>query len=125
LKKVYEGPASALRSYEAVIEAIPDAERKGMTMPYTSRNGHMYSFLDARGMMALALPPDRQFEFIARYDTHVVEQHGRIMKDFVAVPTDLLERTTELQEWFDVSYEWAGTRKPKPTAPPDKKKASS
>jgi hypothetical protein len=121
MKKGYEGPASALRFYEAVIELSPEAERKGVTMPYTSRNGHMYSFLDADGTMALALPPDRQAEFIARYETHVVEQHGRIMKDFVAVPAELLEKTSELQEWFNISYEWTGMRKPKPTARSAKK----
>lgn len=121
LKKTYEGPEQALRSYEAVVAGNPDAERKGATMPYTSRNGHMFSFLDAGGTMALALPADRQAEFLDRYDSHVVEEHGRAMKDFVAVPDRLLARTTELQEWFNASYEWTGTRKPKPTTRPKKK----
>jgi hypothetical protein len=125
VEKGYEGPPSAVRIYEAVIEASPAAERKGVTMPYTSRNGHMYSFLDSDGTMALALPPDRQAEFIARYETDVVEQHGRIMKDFVAVPADLLERTSELRQWFDVSFEWTGIRKPKSTTRPAKKASSS
>lgn len=121
MKNVYKGPESALRLYEAVVAGNPHAERKGATMPYTSRNGHMFSFLDAGGTMALALPADRQAEFIDRYDSHQVEQHGRLMRDFVAVPARLLKHTGELQEWFDTSYEWTGTRKPKPTSSPAKK----
>ena len=105
MKKGYVGPPSSLAAYHAVIRQVPAAECKGVTMPYTSRNGHMYSFLDAGGTMALALPPDRQAEFIATYDTHVVEQHGRTMKDFVSVPAHLLERTSELRAWLDISYE--------------------
>jgi hypothetical protein len=124
LKKGYEGPASALRLYDAVIGGNPDAQRNGVTTPYTSRSGHMYSFLDAGGTMALALAANDQAEFIARYNTHVVEQHGRVMKDFVAVPADLLDQTSELQAWFDLSYGWTGTRKPKPTTRRAKKAPS-
>ena len=120
MKKTYEGPERALRLYESVAAGNPEAERAGVTMPYTSLNGHMFSFLDAGGTMALALPADRQAEFLLRYNSHIVEQHGRVMKDFVAVPDHLLARTTELQEWFDASYEWTGTRKPKPTTRPKK-----
>jgi hypothetical protein len=121
VKKTYEGPERALPLYESVVAGNPLVERKGVTTPYTSRNGHMFSFLDAGGAMALALPADRQAEFLARYDTHVVEQHGRVMRDFVAVPARLLARTNELQPWFDVSFEWTGTRKPKPTTRPKKR----
>lgn len=114
-KQTYEGPELALRLYDAVVAGNPNAERKGAKMPYTSRNGHMFSFLDPSGTMALALPPEQRLEFLARYDSHLVEQHGRVMRDFVAVPTQLLERSAELQEWFDASYAWTGTRAPTPT----------
>ncbi len=121
MKKTYEGPERALQLYESVVAGNPHAERKGVTTPYTSRNGHMFSFLDAGGTMALALPADRQAEFLSSYDGHIVEQHGRVMRDFVAVPAWLLVRTTELQPWFDASVEWTGTRKPKSTTRPKKK----
>ena len=84
-------------------------------MPYTSRNGHMFSFLDPAGSMALRLSADDRDAFLAKYRTRLAEQHGRVMQEFVVVPDDLLERTDELAEWFARSYEWIGTLKPKPT----------
>lgn len=37
------------------------------------------------------------------------------MKEYVVIPDDLLERTEELQGWFEQSYKWIGSLKPKPT----------
>jgi hypothetical protein len=31
--------------YDLIIATQPDVKRKGATMPYTSLNGHMFSFL--------------------------------------------------------------------------------
>lgn len=111
----YKGPDNRLAAYEALVATSPDVERKGATMPYTSRNGHMFSFLDATGAMALRLPTAARDAFIEQYATTLAEQHGRTMKEYVVVPDDLLERTDELAGWFQQSHEWIGTLKPKPT----------
>jgi hypothetical protein len=37
------------------------------------------------------------------------------MKECVAVPAELLENTEGLRRWFDQSYEWIGTLRPKST----------
>lgn len=111
----YPGPAEALTQYEAVVHRHTHAERKGAKMPYTSRNGHMFSFLDTDGVMALRLPEDQRREFVTRYRTGPVEQYGRVMTEYVAVPAELLADTPELEVWFDRSYQWIGTLKPKPT----------
>lgn len=39
--------------YDQLINANPTIERKGKTMPYTSLNGHMFSFLSKEGTMGL------------------------------------------------------------------------
>ena len=101
----YAGPPDRLQLYERLVEATPGVDRKGATMPYTSRNGHMFSFLDANGSMALRLPPEAREEFLARYGTELAVQHGRTMKEYVVVPDDLLERTDELQPWIVRSHE--------------------
>lgn len=111
----YAGPPDRLGLYERVVEATSGVERKGATMPYTSRNGHMFSFLDPTGAMALRLPADAREEFVARYGAELAVQHGRTMQEYVAVPGDLLERTDELQAWLARSHDWIGTLKPKPT----------
>ena len=114
----YSGPADRLEQYERVIDATPGVEQKGATMPYTSRNGHMFSFLDPTGSMALRLPADAREAFMTRYAAEPIVQHGRTMQEYVAVPADLLERTEELQPWLARSHDWIGTLKPKPTKKP-------
>lgn len=111
----YVGPAMARASYEAVVAGSPDVEVRGKTLPYTSRNGHMFSFLDVTGSMAIRLGPDQRKQFLDRYDTSIASRHGREMKDFVVVPAALLADTEQLQPWFDASYERTGTLKRKPT----------
>jgi hypothetical protein len=111
----YGGPPDRLALYEQLVESTADVERKGATMPYTSRNGHMFSFLDPAGAMALRLPPDARDEFMARYGATLIEQHGRTMQEFVAIPASLLERTDELRPWLTRSHDWIGSLKPKPT----------
>jgi hypothetical protein len=101
--------------YDRLVLSTPGIERKGATMPYTSRNGHMFSFLDVTGSMALRLPPDARDEFIARYGSTLAEQHGHTMKEYVVAPPSLLERTDELRDWLVRSYSWIGSLKPKPT----------
>jgi hypothetical protein len=121
----YPGPSDRLSLYERLVEATPGVERKGATMPYTSRNGHMFSFLDPSGSMALRLPADAREEFLARYGADPAVQHGRTMQEYVTVPDDMLERTDELQAWLARSHAWIGTLKPKPTKRTDRPKATT
>jgi hypothetical protein len=48
--------AAKLLVYDKVIATLPGIERKGDTMPYTSLNGYMFSFLDRYDTLALRLP---------------------------------------------------------------------
>jgi hypothetical protein len=111
----YQGPADRLELYEILVAGNDAVQRKGTAVPYTSRNGHMFSFLDKTGSMALRLPKDSRMRFMEEYATTIAEQYGRQMKEYVVVPGDLLARTHELRQWFDESHQWIGTLKPKPT----------
>jgi hypothetical protein len=111
----YGGPEDRLALYEALVAGNDEVERRGATMPYTSHNGHTFSFLDASGAMALRLSADDRATFTEQYQTTIADQYGRQMKEFVVVPDDLLERTDEFGTWLGRSHEWIGTLKPKPT----------
>lgn len=115
MASTYQGPADKLELYEAVVSSHDQAERKGATMPYTSLNGHMFSFLDATGTLLLRLSPEDRETFLKKYDSTIAEQHGRQMKEFVVAPDAFLGKTREVGEWFDRSYRWVGTLKPKPS----------
>lgn len=110
----YQGPSDALERYAAVVEAAGDVV-KGAKNPYTSRNGHMYSFLDAEGTMALRLPDNLTDGFLSEYESGPVIQYGSVMRGYVSVPDNLLGSTVELSDWFEQAYEWIGTLEPKPT----------
>jgi hypothetical protein len=50
-------PADKLELYEKLVRTNPKVERKGAANPYTSLNGHMFTYLNPSGSLALRLPP--------------------------------------------------------------------
>ena len=73
------------------------------TMPYTSLNGNMFSFLSPDGKMGLRLSKADREAFIEKYKTKLMEQHGTIMKEYVEVPDDLLEDTKTISAYLKKS----------------------
>jgi hypothetical protein len=111
----YSGPASTLERYQSAVELSGNGELKGAKNPYTSRNGHMFSFLAADGTLALHLSDELETEFRSRYESGPVIQHGSTMRGYSSVPPELLDDTESLTEWYDRAWEWIGSLKPKPT----------
>ena len=108
--------------YEKLVATRPEVTRKGASMPYTSLNGNMSSFLTPTGQLALRLPAEERDAFMETHATTLCEQHGRVMKEYVSVPPTLLARTKELSKYFALSHEYVGLLKPKPTKKKAKKK---
>ena len=108
--------AAAFEHYEKLVATNPSVERKGATTPYTSLNGHMFSFLTKTGTLALRLPADERNAFLKKYKTKLCEQYGTVMKEYVEVPVALLKKTRELKKFFDLSVAYVRSLKPKPTA---------
>ena len=109
-------PADRLELYERLVATQPGVQRKGATMPYTSLNGHMFSFLTETGKLALRLPAEEREAFLKKYKARLCEQHGSVLKDYVEVPDALLGKTSELRQYFDLSRAYVATLKPKPTS---------
>jgi hypothetical protein len=107
--------ADVLELYERLVATNPSVERKGAAMPYTSLNGHMFSFLTSTGKLALRLPNDERDAFLKRYKTRLCEQHGTVLKEYVEVPDVLFKNTRELKKHFDVSCAYVASLKPKAT----------
>jgi len=108
-------PAEVLDLYERLVATKPGVERKGASMPYTSLNGHMFSFLTKTGTLALRLPPEERAAFLKKYRTKLCEQHGTVLEEYVEVPHSLLKKTQELKKHFDVSHAHVASLAPKPT----------
>src|SRR5215467_8637010 len=115
-KKPSPIPAERVALYEKLLARHPEIERKGADNPYTSLNGNMFSLLlSPQGRMALRLPEEERERFLKKYETKLFEAYGAVMKEYVAVPDALLKNTKELSKYFDLSYAYAKTLKPKPT----------
>jgi hypothetical protein len=108
-------PAVAIERYDAIIATRPGIERKGASMPYTSINGHMFSFLTPEGVLALRLSPADRERFLSSHPDAIVERHRRVLKEYVAVPDELFASTEALAPLFALSAGHVASLPPKPT----------
>ena len=104
-----------LAHYERLIATIPGLERKGATVPYTSLNGNMSSYLHASGVVALRLPPAEREALIGGHGARLMEAYGVVQKEYVAVPDALLADTEALAPYFRASHDHVAGLKAKPT----------
>jgi hypothetical protein len=106
-------PPAKLDLYEKLIATVPAIERKGAVHPYTSLNGHMFTYLDQTGTLGLRLPQDELEAFLKEYKTSLFKSYGVIKKDWVTVPDALLHNTKELKKYLEISHAHVKTLKPK------------
>jgi len=90
-------PADRLALYEKLVATNRRVVRKGASMPYTSLNGHMCSFLTKTGNLAPRLPEAERDAFLKKYKSTLCEQHGRVLSEYVEVPDALLKKTSEVK----------------------------
>jgi hypothetical protein len=99
--------------YNQLITSDPRIERKGAAHPYTSQNGHMFTYLDQTGTLGIRLPDDALEAFLKKYKTTLFRSYGVVKKDWATVPDSLLQNTKELKKYLGISYEYVKTLKPK------------
>ena len=106
-------PADQLALYEKLVATNPNVERKGASVPYTSLNGHMFSYLSKDGKLALRLPDEPREQFLKKYKAKHCEAYGRVQPEYVEVPDALLAKTAELSKFFQLSFAYVSSLKPK------------
>jgi hypothetical protein len=112
-KKKSAIPADKLALYEKLIATDSSIERKGDVHPYTSANGHMFTYLDQTGTMGIRLPKDELEAFLTKYKTNLFTSYGVVKKDWGTVPDTLLSKTNELKKYLKISHDFVKTLKPK------------
>jgi len=108
-------PSDRLAAFDRLIATQPDLVRKGATIPYTSLNGHMTSYLTDSGSLVLRLSPEDRARFLAEHQTGLHVAYGVVQKEYVDVPDSLFADTAALTPWFAASLAWVGGLKPKAT----------
>jgi hypothetical protein len=106
-------PAEKLELYEKLIATNPEIKRKGDVHPYTSQNGHMFTYLDQTGTLGIRLPQVELDAFVKKYKSPPFVSYGTVKKDWATVPDALLKKTKELKKYLNISYEYVKTLKPK------------
>jgi len=114
-RKECKVPQGKLAMYDQLVATHGKVERKGAANPYTSLNGHMFSYMNEAGSLALRLAEKEREQFLKKYKTTLFEAYGAVMKEYVTVPEALLKNTKQLHKYFDLSYRYVRSLKPKPT----------
>jgi TfoX/Sxy family transcriptional regulator of competence genes len=109
-------PADKLQLYEKLLATNRSVTCRGATVPYTSLNGHMFSYMSKEGELALRLPAKEREVFLKKYNAKLCEAYGVVQPEYVEVPASLLSSTRELKKFSDASYNYVASLKPKPTA---------
>jgi len=108
-------PEARLALFDQLIAVRPEIERKGANNAYAAVNGNMFLLMQQDGVLAIRLPEDAREEFLRKYKAKLHEAYGAVMKEYVAVPDAVLEKTKDLQKYVSISYDYAKSLKAKPT----------
>jgi len=112
-KQKHQIDSASLEAYKRLIDFNPEIELKGAAVPYTSFNGHMFSYFEKDGSFGLRLPEKEREEFLKKYKTTLFISYGIVKKDFVLVPQALLLDTKKIKPYFDISFKHVSSLKPK------------
>ena len=102
-----------LALYDQLVTECIGVERKGKSMPYTSANGHMFSFLNKNGDLGFRFAKEVQEKYIAEWDSSHMVSHGAIMKGYVLITDDMLDDLGKLKEYLLESHKYVMTLAPK------------
>ena len=73
----------------------------------------MFSFLSKDGTMGLRLSEKDREEFMKSFNCQLMEQHGRMMKEYVEVPDALLSNAKQASSYLQKSLNYVSTLKTK------------
>lgn len=102
-----------LALYDAIVEQCPRFKRKGKTSPYTSANGHMFSFLNKNSELGFRFSKEVQAQYFGKYKTTHFTSHNSVMKGYVLITEDMLKNTEELVQLINQSYDYVMSLDPK------------
>jgi len=102
-----------LEIYDKLVAKCPRFERKGKTGPYTSANGHMFSFLNKDGELGIRFSKEVQEKYIKDFDTAIFKSYGAVMRGYVLIPDPMLEDLDKLAKLLNESYDYVMSLEPK------------
>lgn len=92
--------------YDKIIEYIPELEMKGKANPYTSYNGHMFSFLGKDEQLCLRLSPEDQAAYEEKHNLGPVMAHGSVMNGYVYISDEMFWDAKKVKPYLLQSFEF-------------------
>lgn len=102
-----------LALYEDIISNVQGLDCKGNKNPYTSVNGHMFSFIDREGKLSMRFSEDRKEELINKHDAGPSIQYNSVMRGYVLFPESMLKDKKTLIKYLKESLAYTSSLKPK------------
>lgn len=102
--------------YTKHIETWGKVERKGKKNPYTSHNGHMFTFFDTKeNYMAVRLSKEEQEAYFEATGTGPVIQYNSEMRGYIRLTDEIFEDYQKVESWLEKSWKYINSLKPKPS----------
>jgi len=102
-----------LKRYDSLVNKCPRFKRKGKTMPYTSANGYMFSLLNKDAELGIRFSKEIQEKYIREYNTTLYKSYGTVMKGYILITEQILQRLDKLAGLLDESYDYVMSLEPK------------
>ena len=102
-----------VKRYDKLVAMCPRFVRKGKTGPYTSANGHMFSFLNKDGELGFRFSKEVQQTYIDEWKSDFFKSHGATMRGYVVVTEPMFEDMNRLAEYLNESYDYVMSLEPK------------
>ena len=102
--------------YTKHIKTWGKVERKGKKNPYTSHNGHMFTFFDTNeNYMAVRLDKKQQEAYFEATGTGPVIQYNSVMRGYIRLTDEIFNDFNKFEEWLEKSWDYINSLDPKPT----------
>ena len=102
-----------LALYDEAIDKCPRFERKGVTAPYTSANGYMFSLLNKDGELGIRFSKEIQKKYMQGLGTTTFQSHGATMRGYILVPEEMWGDLESLAGFLNESYDYVMSLEPK------------
>lgn len=115
--KLKKASPELVETFNSVVPGPPVERRTMFGYPCAFLNGNLFMGLHSNGMI-LRLSEDERIEIGKKMGAKISEpMPGRPMREYILVPTKLIESTRALAKWVDRAYAYAKSLKPKAKKP--------
>ena len=92
--------------YDEIVAQCDKIERKGKTVPYTSANGHMFSFINKESEFGIRFSKEVQENYIEKFNSGLFHSHNSVMKGYVLIPADVFADDKLMIDLLNESYDY-------------------